>query len=124
MLIARSRSREFAAQYARRRFPGGKPPVDAGNIHIASEAVRDLRIANVDGNDLAGPAVAALLENPARARESLAEEIRRRRPELCVMVREGRPLLCRRVEYFRDEPFSSAARADPGFKDGGGSGGV
>ena len=42
----------------------------------------------------------------------LAEEIRGRRPELCVMIREGRPLLCRRIEYFRDSPFSSAARPE------------
>jgi len=52
---------------------------------------------------------------------ALAEEIRRRRPELCMILRPGRPLLSRRVEYFREKPFSSAARPDPHYKDAGGS---
>ena len=55
---------------------------------------------------------------------AIAEELRLRRPELCVMVRPGGPLLCRRLEYFRDEPFSSAARPVPQRKGGGGSGSV
>jgi type IV secretion system protein VirD4 len=54
----------------------------------------------------------------------LAEEIRGRRPELCVMVRPGGPLLCRRIDYFKDDPFSSAARPNPLYKAGGESGSV
>jgi type IV secretion system protein VirD4 len=54
---------------------------------------------------------------------SHAQEIRRRRSELGVMVRPGKMLLCRRIEYFKDAPFSEAARPDPYYKgDGKGDG--
>ena len=35
------------------------------------------------------------------------------------MVRPGGTLLCRRLEYFRDNPFSGAARPDPHYKGAG-----
>jgi type IV secretion system protein VirD4 len=47
---------------------------------------------------------------------ALAEEIRRGRSDLGVMVRPGGTLLCRRIEYFKDAPFSESARPDPYYK--------